>query len=128
MRKFQELIVWQKAHKLVLDVYQTTKRFPREEQYGLVSQMRRSAVSVPVNIVEGHKRKSKREFANFMSVAEGSLEELKYHLLLSQDLHYLPKDTATDLFDSAEEVGRMLSGLKTHVKEELNYEKSALLP
>src|SRR3989338_1345756 len=101
MKRFEALIVWQKAHQLVLDIYQATARYPREERYGLVAQMRRAAVSIPANIVEGHKRASKREFANFMSIAVGSLEELKYYVHLSADLHYLPEEIAKPVFDLA---------------------------
>ena len=119
MRRFQELLVWQKAHQLVLDVYRTTKRFPRVEQYALIDQMRRAAVSIPANIVEGHKRTSKREFMNFVSIAEGSLEESKCYALLSRDLGDLSADMAHILTQEAEEVGRMLHGLKSHIKEEL---------
>ena len=125
MRKFQDLTVWQKAHQLVLNLYQATKHFPREERYGLVNQMRRAAISIPANIVEGHKRRSKREFAHFMSIAEGSLEELKYYIYLSGDLGYLSdtSDTsAKQLYRCAEEVGRMLYGFKMHIKEEMRNE------
>lgn len=120
MRKFQDLIVWQKAHQLVLEMYRVTRRFPAEERYGLVSQMRRAAVSVPANVVEGHHRTSKREFLNFIAIAEGSLEELKYYLWLAKDLGYLVTQTVDALYLGAEEIGRMLHGLKSHIKEELH--------
>lgn len=123
MKQFQDLMVWQKAHQLALKVYQITIRFPSEERYGLVNQMRRSAISVPANLVEGHKRGSKREFANFMSIAEGSLEELKYYLQLSKDLGYLAEETMGGVYRDAEEVGRMLHGLKLHIRKELHDEK-----
>ena len=126
MRRFEELIVWKKAHQLVLEVYRVTQQFPTEERYGLTSQMRRAAVSVPANIVEGHKRRSKREFANFMSVAEGSLEELKYYFLLSRDLGYFPDKSLAPRYGDAEEVGRMLYGLKAHVNQEIINEKKRL--
>ncbi len=119
MQKFQQLIVWQKAHQLVLEIYGVTKRFPLEERYGLTSQMRRAAVSVPANIVEGHKRMSKREFVHFVSIAEGSLEELKYYCWLAKDLEYLSVHLLNRLYGQAEEVGRMLHGLKRHLKKEL---------
>ena len=127
MRTFQDLIVWQKAHGLVLEVYRITARFPREEQYGLVSQMRRAAVSIPANVVEGHKRTSKREFANFMSIAEGSLEELKYYLQLACDLRFLSESLRDHAYQAAEEIGRMLHGLKTHIRKELKDERTAAL-
>lgn len=122
MKRFEELLVWQKAHQLALDVYRGTRQFPADERYGLVAQMRRAAISTPANIVEGHKRTSKREFANFMSIANGSLEELKYYLRLAKDLAYLSRQHVDQLYSLAEEVGRMLHGLKIHVRKELSHE------
>ncbi len=119
MQTFEDLLVWRKAHELVLDVYRATERFPIEERYGLIAQMRRAAVSVPANIVEGHKRASKRGFSNFITIAEGSLDELKYYLILSRDLGYLLTEHSELLHTNAEEIGRMLHGLQTHIKEEL---------
>jgi four helix bundle protein len=87
-RNFQELIVWQKAHQLVLNVYRLSKAFPREEIYGLTSQFRRAAISIPANIAEGFKKKGRPDTARFMNVAQGSLEECRYYLLLTSDLGY----------------------------------------
>jgi four helix bundle protein len=103
--KFEDLIVWQKAHQIVLRVYRLTASFPKTETFGLVSQMRRAAVSVPANIAEGFKRKGQSDKARVMNIAQGSLEELRYYFILSRDLGYLK---ATDRSDDAEEVGRML--------------------
>lgn len=119
MQTFEDLLVWRKAHELVLDVYRATERFPAEERYGLIAQMRRAAASVSANVVEGHKRASKREFSHFITVAEGSLDELKYYLILSRDLGYLLTEHFEMLHNRAEEIGRMLHGLKTHVKQEV---------
>ncbi len=119
MQRFEELLVWQKAHRLVLDTYEATKDFPTEERYGLINQMRRSAISIPANIVEGHRRKSKREFLHFMSIAEGSLEELKYYVVLSHDLKYLSLSRTETLQSNTEEVGRMLHGFISYIKKEL---------
>ena len=105
-KKFQDLLVWQRAHALALAVYKVTARFPREELFGLTSQMRRSAVSVAANIAEGFKRRGKGDKARVMNIAEGSLEELRYFFILAQDLGYLSDDT---LGKQAEEVARMLS-------------------
>lgn len=116
MKTFEGLLVWQKAYQLVVDIYRATKCLPAEERYGLVAQMRRAAVSVSANIVEGHKRRRQKEFSHFIAIAEGSLEELKYYLRLCKDLAYLSPDLATMLFASADEIGRMLHGLKTHVR------------
>lgn len=87
-RNFQDLIVWQKAHQLVLSIYRISKGFPREEIYGLTSQFRRAAISVPANIAEGFKKKGRLDKVRFMNVAQGSLEECRYYLILSSDLEY----------------------------------------
>ncbi|MDQ6651442.1 MAG: four helix bundle protein [Acidobacteriota bacterium] len=87
-RSFQDLIVWQKAHQFVLSVYRISKGFPREEINGLTSQFRRAAISVPANIAEGFKKKGRPDKARFMNVAQASLEECRYYLLLTSDLGY----------------------------------------
>ena len=87
-RNFQDLIVWQKAHHFVLGVYRISKRFPREEIYGLTSQFRRAAISIPANIAEGFKKKGRPDKVRFMNVAQGSLEECRYYLILANDLGY----------------------------------------
>jgi four helix bundle protein len=84
MRNFKELKVWQKAHQWVLEIYRVTASFPLEERYGLVSQLRRSAASVPANIAEGRGRKSEREFARYLDIAAGSASETEYHILLAK--------------------------------------------
>ncbi|MFH1769736.1 MAG: four helix bundle protein [Parcubacteria group bacterium] len=116
MKTFKDLIVWQKAHELVLKVYKETKNFPAAEKYGLVSQLRRSAASVPTNIVEGYKRRSDKDYARFINIAEGSLEETKYHLLLARDLDYLQNDQYNELINICEEIGKMLFGLYKKLK------------
>ena len=103
---FQDLIVWQKAHQLVLRVYRLTSTYPKAELFGLVSQMRRAAVSVPANIAEGFKRKGQSDKARVMNIAQGSLEELRYYFILSRDLEYIKRSEGSDDVD---EVGRMLA-------------------
>ena len=111
MKTFRDLKVWGKSHELVLAIYKITKKFPGEEKFGLVSQLRRSASSIPSNIVEGFKRKSRKDFAHFINIAESSLEETKYSLLLSLDLGYLTKADFGTLSKKCDEIGRMLNGL-----------------
>jgi four helix bundle protein len=106
------LIVWQKAHGFVLGVYQATKAFPREELYGLTSQFRRAAVSIPANIAEGFRKQSKTDKARFLNIAEGSLEECRYYLILAHDLGYLDSDT---LSHQAEEVARLLHSYRSAI-------------
>lgn len=107
--KFEDLEVWQKAHKLVLEVYNLTRDFPTEEKFGLVSQMRRAAVSIPANIAEGFKKRTVKDKSNFYNIAQGSLEELRYYLILSKDLEYFQDNQK--LINHVEEIGRMLYGL-----------------
>lgn len=105
-RSFRDLLVWRKAHEFVLAVYTFTAGLPRQETYSLALQMRRAAVSIPANIAEGFRRRGKTEKARFMNIAEGSLEESRYYLILAQDLGY--GDTSK-LASAAEEVSRLLS-------------------
>jgi four helix bundle protein len=104
-RSFEDLVVWQKAHTWVLNVYKLSRAFPREETYGLTSQLRRAAVSVPANIAEGFKRRKKPDKARAMNFAEASLEEARYLLRLARDLGYTSDER---LNNDAREVGRIL--------------------
>jgi len=105
-KSFKDLIVWQKTHEFVLEVYKTTAPFPKHEIYGLSSQMRRAAVSIAANIAEGFRKRGKADKARFLNTAEGSAEESHYYLLLAQDLHYADTAALLKLFD---EVGRLLN-------------------
>ena len=111
VRNYRELIAWQKAMDLVEQVYQATKQFPREELYGLTSQLRRAVVSMPSNIAEGQGRSSTKEFQNFLSIAHGSLREVETQLLIAQRLDYLTNDQLTPLMELAAEVSRLTNGL-----------------
>jgi four helix bundle protein len=106
-RTFHDLVVWRKAHQFVLAAYSFTANFPKSETYGLASQMRRSAVSIPANIAEGFRRRGRADKARFMNIAEGSLEETSYYLILAQDLGY---GDSSQLAISLEEVSRLLHG------------------
>lgn len=108
VRSFRDLKVWEKAHELTLVIYRTTAKFPAEERYGLITQLRRAASSIPSNIVEGHARTSRKDFSHFLTIAKGSLEETKYFLLLSKDLGYLSENVFNDLDLMCAEIGRML--------------------
>jgi four helix bundle protein len=108
-QSFKDLIVWQKAMTLVTEVYAVTRTFPKEELFGLVSQMRRSAVSVPSNIAEGQGRLTRGELRQFLGTAKGSLFELETQILIAQNLGYL-KDT-TRILEQLSEVARLLNGL-----------------
>jgi len=111
MRDFKELKVWQKAHRLVLDVYQKSRSFPSDERFGLTAHLRKSATSVPSNIAEGCGRDGERELARFLSIAAGSASESEYQLLLARDLGYLQHDTHRRLEEQVTEVRRICSTL-----------------
>lgn len=104
-KSFQDLLVWQKAHQFVLSVYRLTENFPKRETFGLTSQFRRAAVSIPANIAEGFRKRSKPDKARFMNIAQGSLEECRYYLILSDDLNY---GECHQLMAQLEEVSRLL--------------------
>ncbi|MBI4868739.1 MAG: four helix bundle protein [Candidatus Wallbacteria bacterium] len=106
-RGYQELEVWKKAHNCVVEIYRLTRDFPKEEMFGLVSQLRRAAVSIPANIAEGYRRSSIPEKLRFYNISQASLDEAAYYLLLAKDLKYATTDTAIDQLD---EIARMLSG------------------
>jgi four helix bundle protein len=116
VQSFRSLRVWEKAHKLTLDIYTSSKTFPREEMYGLTSQMRRSSASVGMNIAEGCCRKGNVEMGRFLQIAMGSASELEYQLLLAHDLAYLQNLEYERLSAQAVEVKRMLSSLMQKVK------------
>jgi four helix bundle protein len=111
MQGFRQLIVWQKAHELTVEIYTVTAQFPREELYSLTSQLKRAAASVGANIAEGCGRGSDLDFSRFLLIAMGSASELEYHLLLARDLGFLPKDAYERLNLRTTEVKRMLASL-----------------
>jgi len=112
---FQDLIVWQKAHQFVLSVYKLSDNFPKSEIYGLISQIRRAAVSIAANIAEGFKKKTKPDKVKYMNIAQGSLEECRYYLIFVKDLGY---GDSSILMSQLEEVSKLLDA----------YSKSILAP
>ena len=116
MQDFRKLAVWRKAHELTTRLYLLTASFPREEVYGLTSQIRRAASSVPANIAEGCGRGGSAELARFLRIAVGSASELEYHLLLARDLHYLAEKDYEATADNVIEIKRMLTGLIRRVQ------------
>jgi len=118
MRDFRELKVWRKGHELTLDVYRVTREFPKEETYGLTSQIRRAAASVGANIAEGSGKNSRSDFARYLQIAIGSASELEYHLLLVKDLCYVDAERHADLESKVIEVKRMLTGFVKYLAGE----------
>jgi four helix bundle protein len=115
-KSYRELLAWQKAMELVTQVYRTTKDFPRDETYGLTSQLRRASVSVPSNIAEGQARFSSKEFHHFLSVARGSLVEVETQILIAENLRYLDSNQREVLINKTSELGRILNGLIASIK------------
>lgn len=116
IRNFTDLVSWKEAHKLVILIYQETRAFPKEELFGLVSQMRRAAISVTSNIAEGFGRKSYKEKTQFFYLLQGSLMELKNQLIASRDIGYLKEESFAKLMSQAEHAHRILQGLITSSK------------
>ena len=117
VKTYQQLIAWQKAIALVTYIYSATSSFPRDEIYGLTSQLRRAAVSIPSNIAEEQGRATKGEFIQFLCHARGSLYELETQIMIGRNLSYLTPEQAKSLFDSVTELGRILNGLITSLQK-----------
>ena len=118
MKDFRNLTVWEKGHQLTLEAYKVTAKFPRQEQYGLTSQIRRCCASIPANIAEGCGRRGNAEFHRFLQIASGSASELDYHFLLSHDLGFLSDSDYRKLSQSLLELRRMLTSLIHKVDSE----------
>ena len=108
-KSFTDLIVWQKAHKLVLETYKVTRDYPTEERFALCSQFQRAAISIPANIAEGYKRLSKADKLRFLNISQGSLEECRYYIILSRDLSYINIKTYNELIGHLEEISKLLN-------------------
>jgi len=111
-RGHRGLVAWQKAMELVTEIYRVTRDFPKDELYGLVSQLRRAAVSVPSNLAEGYGRNSRKEFHQFVGVARGSLAEVETQIEIAKNLHYVSQESCSELLSRVDEVGRVLTGLR----------------
>jgi four helix bundle protein len=114
--RFETLPIYKESHKLVLMIYKVSKEFPKDETYGLTSQIRRSSVSIVANIIEGNSRGHKKEYLQFLYLSKGSLEETKYHLILAKDLGYLKKEEYDEIHTLTELVGKQLNGLIKYLK------------
>ena len=117
-KSYRDLVAWQKAMDLVTAVYQITASFPKEELYGLISQLRRAAVSVPSNIAEGQGRRGRAEFRHFLRQASGSLMELETQMMISERLGYISSESASNVLQGSAEVGRILNGLIASLERE----------
>ena len=125
MGDYRKPQVWERAHRLTLDVYEATSTFPKGEQYGLTTQLRRAAASIPANIAEGCGRKGDAELARFLTIAMGSTNELDYHLLLARDLGYLQSSNYEHLAIEAQGVAKMLSTFIDRLRHPANQQPNA---
>lgn len=116
IKTYRDLIVWQKAMVMVTDAYRITKNFPREESFGLISQMQRCAVSIPSNIAEGYGRSSTGDYIRFLQIAMGSVYELQTQLEIARNLEYIPKEILHENYEASREIERMLSSLIKKLK------------
>jgi four helix bundle protein len=116
MQRFQDLEVWQRGHRLTLAVYQVTKSFPSDERFGLTSQIRRASSSVPTNIAESSKRAKAGDYARFLNIAEASLAETEYQLILATDLGYAPSAVTQPLLEDATVLAKKLFNLRRRVE------------
>ncbi len=119
MNSFQELDAWKNAHKVTLAIYRATSAFPKEERFGITSQVRRAASSIGANIAEGFGRRSTKDFIRYLEIANGSLEEVRNFLMLAHDLQYLKKETFASLRDECDTTGRLLGGLMKSLRKRL---------
>jgi len=119
MIDYRKYNVWQKAHQLVLDIYLVTAKFPKTEQFNLITQINRAAVSVPTNIVEGCGRETQKELMRFLYISSGSAHELEYLILLSTDLNFIEKQTSVKLLSELTEIKKMLASLLNKIKATL---------
>ena len=115
MKTYRDLVVWQKSMRLVTQIYEVTRTFPKEEVYGLISQMRRCAVSIPSNIAEGYGRKSTDDYLRFLQIAISSLYEVQTQIEISLNLGYLSKDKFEKVYEQSREIERMLSSLSRKI-------------
>jgi len=116
IKSWEDLEVQQKSHQLVLEIYRITKEFPSDEKYRLIDQLCRASSSIPTNIAEGKGRRTTKEYIQFLIIARGSVEEVKYLLLLSKDLEFISNDLYEMLSEKYDEIGKMLNGLIRSLK------------
>ena len=117
MKTYRDLIVWQKAMQLVTDTYQITRNFPKEELYGLTSQIRRCSISIPSNMAEGYGRNSTDDYLRFLKISRGSLYELQTQIEIAFNLHYIKKDDFDRMNEAGREIERMVSSLITKINQ-----------
>jgi four helix bundle protein len=124
LKTFRELEVWRKSHIVVLEIYRVTNAFPKDERFGIVSQLRRAAYSVPANIAEGFGRRSTKELLQFLAIANGSLQEVWYFIYLSCDLGYLSKSEFDEMDKKLNSVAQMMAALSRSLKNRANGQPS----
>ncbi len=126
IKSYRDLDVWKKAVALVTEIYRVTATFPKEETYGLTSQIRRSSISIPSNIAEGRGKRSTGDFIRFLNIAYGSLSEVETQLIIASNLHLMDATTMESLLESTSEIARMLNGLISSLETKLSSPKSRI--
>jgi len=121
---FKDLDLWKNAHKFVLQVYKFTEIFPKSELFGLVSQFRRASISIAANIAEGYKKKGKLDKLRFFNIAQGSLEECHYYVILSKDLNYFDENVENELYKQMETIGKMLNSYYKKIETDFHSQKN----
>lgn len=124
MKTYENIVAWQLAHGLMLEIYRCTSLFPKEEMYGLTSQMRRAALSVPANIVEGRARGTSKDFLKFLIISRGSLEEVEYFLYAAKDLKFLSLEDYKQVDEKASRLSAVLNGLINSIRKKIEFSSS----
>ena len=117
---FEDLFIWKQSHQIVLEIYKLTRNYPSDEKYGVTSQIRRAAASVAANIAEGSLRSSRKEFLRFLKISRGSLGEVKYFLILSNDLKYCGPEKYKELANQTDQFGRILNATISKISNKIN--------
>lgn len=115
MRDFKNLLVWQRSHKFAVDLYKISKSLPKEELYGITSQLRRAAVSIPTNISEGSGKRTEKDFSHYLSIASGSASETEYLLMLIKELEFLPQEKIDPMINEINEIKKMLNAFQIKI-------------
>ena len=126
VHSYRDLLVWQRGIDLAETSYLLCRRFPPDERFGLIAQIRRASASIPANVAEGHGREHLGDYLRFLSIANGSLMELETHIVLAERLRYVAPQDTTEVFEKSAELGRMLAGLTAALKERLRRQRSPI--
>jgi four helix bundle protein len=128
IKSFEDLLVWKKAHNIVLNIYNLLEKFPKEEKYRIIDQLVRAVVSIPTNIAEGFGRYTSKDYVHFLIIARGSVSEVKYLVLLSKDLGYITNIEYDELKKELDDIGKMINGLINSLRKKQSDEIKTQIP